>query len=101
MAEQYLAANGAYAHPQVVILGAGEGTRLRPLTIGRPKTLAPVCNVSLLARTLGALSAAGLRRAVVTVPPVGDDVRNEMLRQAPADFELTLFSPVKPFEGTV
>src|SRR5438874_1398288 len=62
MAEQYPASTGAYAHLQVVILGAGEGTRLRPLTIGRPKTLAPVCNMPLLARARGALSVAGIRR---------------------------------------
>jgi MurNAc alpha-1-phosphate uridylyltransferase len=43
-----------------VVLAAGLGTRLRPLTTVLPKALVPVGNVPLLDRALHRLSAAGL-----------------------------------------
>lgn len=42
-----------------VVLAAGAGTRLRPLTDLRPKALCPVGNVTLLDRTLDRLAALG------------------------------------------
>lgn len=90
----------AHADPQVVILAAGEGTRLRPLTIGRPKALVPVANVSLLARLLAALDDAGLRRAVVTLPPLGSEVQREVLQQVRPGFDLRTFTPFRPYEGS-
>ncbi|HZN18461.1 MAG TPA: sugar phosphate nucleotidyltransferase [Micromonosporaceae bacterium] len=44
-----------------VVLAAGEGRRLRPLTTVRPKALCPVGNVPLLDRMLTALEQLGLR----------------------------------------
>jgi MurNAc alpha-1-phosphate uridylyltransferase len=43
-----------------VVLAAGEGRRLRPLTLRRPKALCPVGNVPLLDRALDRLAAHGL-----------------------------------------
>jgi MurNAc alpha-1-phosphate uridylyltransferase len=43
-----------------VVLAAGEGTRLRPLTTLRPKALCPVGNVPLLDRALDLLADAGI-----------------------------------------
>jgi NDP-sugar pyrophosphorylase family protein len=43
-----------------VVLAAGLGTRLRPLTMLRPKALVPVGNTALLDRALARLSAVGL-----------------------------------------
>jgi NDP-sugar pyrophosphorylase family protein len=51
-----------------VVLAAGEGTRLRPLTRLRPKALCPVGNVPLLDRalaTVGSLGLAGSTRVAV------------------------------------
>lgn len=47
------------------ILAAGFGTRLRPLTLSRPKPLVPVCGVPMLSYALALCAAHGLRRAVV------------------------------------
>jgi MurNAc alpha-1-phosphate uridylyltransferase len=43
-----------------LVLAAGAGTRLRPLTTLRPKALCPVGNVSLLDRALDRIAAFGL-----------------------------------------
>ncbi|WP_033341213.1 NTP transferase domain-containing protein [Catenuloplanes japonicus] len=47
-----------------VILAAGEGQRLRPLTLTVPKALCPVGNVPLLDRALARVEALGLPAAV-------------------------------------
>ena len=50
-----------------MVLCAGLGTRLRPLTARCPKPAVPVCGVPLIRFTLGLLAGAGVRRAVVNV----------------------------------
>jgi mannose-1-phosphate guanylyltransferase len=50
-----------------VVLCAGLGTRLRPLTGQVPKPAVPVCQVPLIRHALGLLAGAGIRRAVVNV----------------------------------
>ncbi|MEH1168374.1 sugar phosphate nucleotidyltransferase [Micromonospora sp. CPCC 205539] len=54
------AAAGGPAEVCAVVLAAGEGTRLRPLTERVPKALCPVGNVPLLDRALTRLSGLGL-----------------------------------------
>jgi len=50
-----------------MVLCAGLGTRLRPLTNRVPKTAIPLCGVPLVSFSLGLLAGAGVRRAVVNV----------------------------------
>lgn len=60
-----------------IVLAAGEGQRLRPLTERRPKALCPVGNVPLLDRALGRLAALGLvgpDRVAVNACYLGDQV---------------------------
>ncbi|MGH9396845.1 MAG: NTP transferase domain-containing protein, partial [Terriglobia bacterium] len=47
---------------QAVILVAGRGERLRPLTSSTPKPLLPLAGKPLLGRTLGMLERSGVRR---------------------------------------
>ena len=60
--------------PDVVamVLCAGLGTRLRPLTNRVPKPAVPLCGVPLVSWTLGLLAGAGVSRAVVNVHHLPD-----------------------------
>jgi mannose-1-phosphate guanylyltransferase len=55
-----------------MVLTAGLGTRLRPLTLRVPKPAVPVCGVPLVTWTLGLLAGAGVDRAVVNVHHLPD-----------------------------
>lgn len=50
-----------------IILAAGEGTRLRPLTSTRPKPMLPVAGKPILEWNMLALSKAGIKKAVIVV----------------------------------
>ncbi len=50
-----------------MVLAAGLGTRMRPLTATRPKPLIEVGGKPLIDHMLGALAAAGVQRAIVNV----------------------------------
>ena len=65
---------------QAVILAAGEGTRLRPLTDYRPKCLVEVQGKPLLQYQLEALASAGLRECIVVVGHRAAQVRNHFGR---------------------
>ncbi len=52
---------------QAVILAAGEGKRVRPLTHGRPKALIPVVNRPVLGHVIDAVITAGIRDIIVVV----------------------------------
>lgn len=55
-----------------MVMAAGLGKRMRPLTATRPKPLVPVAGRSLLDHTLDHLRAAGVQRAVVNVHYLAD-----------------------------
>jgi len=52
---------------QAVILAAGEGTRVRPLTRSRPKAMIPVANRPMIDYVIESLTANGIRDIVVVV----------------------------------
>lgn len=52
---------------KAMVLAAGEGTRLRPLTLALPKPMVPVANVPLLERTLRLLATQSIRDIAVNL----------------------------------
>lgn len=61
-----------------MVLAAGEGRRMRPLTDRKPKPLVAVEGRSLLDRLLDRLAAAGIRRAVVNVHHLADQIEERL-----------------------
>ena len=61
---------------QTVVLAAGEGTRMRPLTAGQPKPMLPVAGRPLLEHTLDRAVEAGASRLIVVVGYEADRVRD-------------------------
>jgi MurNAc alpha-1-phosphate uridylyltransferase len=61
-----------------MVLAAGLGTRMRPLTERIPKALVPVAGRALLDRVLDKLVATGVRRAVVNVHHFADQVEQHL-----------------------
>ena len=60
---------------QTVVLAAGEGTRMRPLTVATPKPMVPAAGRPLLEHTLDRAADAGASRFVVVVGYEADQVR--------------------------
>lgn len=64
-----------------MVLAAGFGTRLRPLTDRTPKPLIPVAGRSLLDRCLDRLVEAGVKRAVVNIHWLGGQIRDHLAQR--------------------
>ncbi len=60
---------------KAIILCAGEGTRLRPLSFSVPKHLMSVAGQPLLGWILEALSEAGIEQVGVITPPQEEAIR--------------------------
>jgi len=74
---------------QTVILAAGEGTRMRPLTDEHPKPMLPVADRPLVAHVADAAVAAGATRFVFVVGYRGDVVRDyfgDKYREVPVEY---------------
>ena len=59
---------------RAVVLAAGLGTRLRPLTQFLPKPLLPVTGTPVLGHTLSSLAKAGCRKAAINLFHQGDKI---------------------------
>jgi mannose-1-phosphate guanylyltransferase len=66
---------------QAVILAGGLGTRLRPLTLERPKPVVPLLNVPFLSYQLGLLGAHGVRDVILSISHRPEAIRAAMARE--------------------
>lgn len=60
---------------RAVVMAGGEGSRLRPLTSGRPKPLVPVANRPIMEHILLHLARHGVDEVVATLYYLGDEIR--------------------------
>jgi len=68
------------SRPEVraVVLAAGHGQRLRPLTEFAPKPLLPVHGSPILSRTLAAIAELGCERAAINLHHLGENIRQAL-----------------------
>lgn len=69
---------------KAMVLAAGLGTRMRPLTDTTPKPLVPVNGRPLLDYVLDALAVAGIREAVVNVHHLADQIEAHLAARSGA-----------------
>ena len=75
---------------EAMILAAGAGTRLRPLTDRTPKALIEVRGRPLLAHVIGRLVSAGASRIIVNTHHHEEQIGAFLARHAPSDVEIVL-----------
>ena len=63
---------------KAVILAAGQGTRLRPVTLTMPKPLVPVANKSLIVYAIDVLKAAGLNKIGIVVNSLDSPISQQL-----------------------
>ena len=71
-----------------MLLAAGLGTRLQPLTDLRPKPIVPVANRPLAAFAMEHLARSGVRTIVANTHPRPDEVESALKASCPRDVEL-------------
>jgi choline kinase len=80
--------------PRAIILGAGQGSRLLPLTEGMPKCLLDLGGRSMLEWQLRGLALTGIEEAVVVTGFHPELVEAELRRITPAHMQVrTLYNP--------
>lgn len=61
---------------KAVIMAGGEGSRLRPLTVGRPKPLVPIVNKPVMAHTFDLLKSHGITEVIVTLRYMASSIQD-------------------------
>jgi mannose-1-phosphate guanylyltransferase len=74
-----------------MILAAGLGTRLRPLTLYRPKPLVPIVNQPLLGILINQLNQAGVTRLAVNAHHLADSMAAFLENLKAGEMEIKLF----------
>ena len=81
---------------QAVLLVGGMGTRLRPLTNDRPKSIVPVVNRPVLEHTLNYLKRFGIRDIIITLNYLPEVIEDYFGDGSQFGVNLTYFMEEKP-----
>ncbi len=73
---------------QGIILAAGKGTRLQPVTPARSKAMAPVAGKPIVARVLDLFVQNGIRDILLLISPEDRQIKPYMQQQMPADLQI-------------
>ena len=66
---------------KAMVLCAGFGKRLHPLTLSNPKPLLKIGNETLLSNTLKFLESYGVKQIVINIHYLGDQILNYINKQ--------------------
>src|SRR6516165_5277081 len=64
------------ASMKAVVMAGGEGSRLRPLTIRRPKPMVPIAGKPVMEHILNLLKRHGITEVIVTVQYLASNIEN-------------------------
>ena len=82
---------------KALILAGGFGTRLRPISCTRPKTLFPIVNRSLLERIFQRLEKTGIKEAVLAVNGLTEFyIKKQEIEKYGLDIKYSIDPPNKP-----
>ena len=73
-----------------IILAAGGGTRMRPLSYTIPKPMLPICNKPLLVVLANNMAKIGLNSIIIVVSPSNKNYVAEYLRKNPVSNEVPI-----------
>jgi len=81
---------------KAVVMAGGAGSRLRPLTMGRPKPMVPLVNKPVMAHILDLLKLHNLTRIAATLQYMANDIQDYFGDGSTFDVELTYFIEGEP-----
>ena len=81
---------------QAVILAAGCGTRLMPLTRVRSKAMLPILGVPIIERIIADIAACGINDFIIVAQPQDKDLTNHFQRMARLDANLQIVHQTEP-----
>jgi NDP-sugar pyrophosphorylase family protein len=74
---------------QAVILAAGRGSRLNPITIKRSKAMLPILGKPIVARVIESIAACQIRNFILVVNSKDEDIMRYFRQQSDLDVEIT------------
>ena len=83
---------------RAMILAAGKGERMRPLTLNTPKPLIPVAGVPLIEYHLGALARAGFTEVVINHAWLGEKIEAHVGNGERFGLQVTYSRETQPLE---
>ena len=83
-----------------IILAAGKGKRLRPLTSLTPKPLIKVAGKTLLERNINCLDQSGIRKSIVNGSGMGDQIESFLQRYEHSNTNINYINEGKEPLGT-
>ena len=81
---------------QAVILAAGRGKRLHPITANRTKAMAPILGKPIVERVMDTFTENGVAHFVLVISPDDSEIRNYFEIKSKIDAEVILVEQKKP-----
>ncbi len=81
---------------QAIILAAGRGSRLHPITENRTKAMAPILGKPIVERVMDPLVATGIREFILVISPEDEEIRAYFQDQSQIDAEVKLVPQPEP-----